>query len=240
MLARGRGGSHRRMRDTWIRKRAVGAASAGGSGGNVIRHERVRTRRRGRVLRCVRALCERLLAFDALHRVNWCHDHHSRLRTVSPPLFVPPLARRSRVLLQRRASVTRNHRHRHRSPPMVPRDTAGTATTSSADPGLIDRTPPAAAWLKGRTQCLGRRWNFPPRDGTLQFRQQLEAAYRDALRRIAVHRASWTSKAPSSGPRNICVIASTAVRIRTRSRASRRRSRGEASSRFARTSPGRR
>ena len=63
-------------------------------------------------------------------------------------------------------------------------DTAGTASTSSADSGIINRSTPGSPWLKdGRNSS--EAVDFPRRDETFQFRQQLEVTYRDGLRRPA-------------------------------------------------------
>ena len=63
-------------------------------------------------------------------------------------------------------------------------DATGTASTSSATPGLIDRTPAGSAWLTGGRNS-SEAVDFPRRDETLLFRQQLEVTYRDGLRRSA-------------------------------------------------------
>jgi hypothetical protein len=63
-------------------------------------------------------------------------------------------------------------------------DTAGgTGSTSSADPGTIVRSP-ASPWFTGPRNS-SQAVEFPRRDETFQFRQQLETTYRDGLRRPA-------------------------------------------------------
>jgi hypothetical protein len=63
-------------------------------------------------------------------------------------------------------------------------DTAGgTISTSSADPEISSRFP-ASPWLKGPGNS-SEAVDFPRRDETFLFRQQLEVTYRDALRRSA-------------------------------------------------------
>ena len=118
-------------------------------------------------------------------------------------------------------------------------DTAGADGSSGpASEDVIQRTGLPGSGLKG-SRNVSQAVEFPPRDGTLQFRQQLEAAYRDAL-----GRSPSTSFVDIEGTivwtRSICATGSTAAAIRTRLPGSRRRFRGEAFSRSAWTSPGRR
>src|SRR5262245_41788483 len=65
--------------------------------------------------------------------------------------------------------------------------TSGTAdsaaSTSSADPGIITRSPGGSRFTTPRNSADAVE--FPPRDQTFQFRQQLEVTYRDGLRRPA-------------------------------------------------------
>src|SRR4029453_13954196 len=62
--------------------------------------------------------------------------------------------------------------------------TASVATTTSAVDDVINRSIPRSPWL-GSPRNSSEAVDFPRRDETLQFRQQLEVAYRDGLRRPA-------------------------------------------------------
>ena len=59
-------------------------------------------------------------------------------------------------------------------------DTAGTASTSSADSGIIDRSTPGSAWLKGGRNS-SQAVDFPRRDGTLPVPPAAES---DVPRRV--------------------------------------------------------
>ena len=69
---------------------------------------------------------------------------------------------------------------------MVPADGAANSVTSAAEEALprpVTDAPGPSGRAPSGSRNVSQAVEFPPRDGTLQFRQQLEASYRDALGR---------------------------------------------------------